>query len=106
MDIEITVHVKPSTIPVRGNAMASGDDDFDFETENRIIAKAENNVWAWCDITVRGTWKGLTGEAHLGACSYDSEKDFRENSGYFDDMVAHVRDEIDGQAAEIRNFCC
>lgn len=81
--------------PVRGNAMASGDDKVDKRVENRILRQLENgNQWAWCYVILRGTFKGLEATDSLGRCSYRNEKDFVKNSGYYDDMVNVVLGEL------------
>lgn len=53
--------------------------------------KDKSPLWGWCSVTVTATLlEGplfISGEAHLGHCSYMSKKDFIENSGYYDQMV-------------------
>ncbi len=74
--------------PVRGNALASGDDDLDREAENEILERLERgDVWAWAHVTVYASYEGLQGRDDLGACSYASEADFRTECGYFKQMV-------------------
>ncbi len=51
------------------------------------------NEWAWCEVTVRVTWGDFVREEHMGACSYESERAFREG-GYYDDMVETCVDSI------------
>lgn len=98
----ITVQCLPEDIEVRGNCMASGDDAVDKECEDRIVADLENgNDWAWCTVKVTAEWNGITGVDYLGCCSYDSEKDFRQPGGYFDNMVANVIAEINQKARTI-----
>lgn len=55
---------------------------------------AADNVWGWAQVTVEVTIDGHTASDHLGACSYESEADFRANSGYFRDMVRTCVDEL------------
>lgn len=64
---------------------------YDSEEENEkvvkdIYEKLEWNEWAWCTVKVTAEWNGFTGEDYLGGVSADSEKDFIENSGYYEDM--------------------
>lgn len=67
------------------------DQDFDPECL-KVIKKRmkEGSIWAWCTIVVRAHWNAqrnlCTGTATLGGCSYESEEDFRANSGYFEQM--------------------
>jgi hypothetical protein len=93
---EITLHVQPEDdIPVRGNAMASGDDAYDKEVEDEIIRRLEGgDVWAWAKVEVRATYKGLYGSAFLGACSYKDEKGFKEAGGYYGQMVGEACREL------------
>jgi hypothetical protein len=52
-DVEFTVRVEQDDTPVRGNAMASGDDAADRECEDEILSRLEaGNVEAWCVLTV------------------------------------------------------
>ena len=49
--IEFTVTALPECVGVVGNAMASGDDDFDKECEDKILADLDGgNEWAWCTV--------------------------------------------------------
>lgn len=88
-DIEITVSAELDEIPVRGNAIASGNDADDKAVEDEIIARVESgDVWAWCTVRVRVTYRGvLSADSYLGACSYAGEAEFRADSGYYGDLV-------------------
>jgi hypothetical protein len=74
-------------IPVRGNALASGDDKFDKQVEDEIIKRINNgDVWAWCCVEVKATYKSIESDTeYLGACSYADEQDFK-TGGYYEDM--------------------
>jgi hypothetical protein len=50
--------------------------------------------WGWCQVTITARYASLSGSAHLGACSYESDEDFEKNSGYYDQMVAEALDEL------------
>jgi len=85
-EIEYTVSAEPEDAEVRGNAMASGDDDVDRHCEDAIIADFDGgNVWAWCCVKVTACIDGIEGTDYLGCCSYKDEDDFRKG-GYFEDM--------------------
>lgn len=87
-DVEFFLEIEDEDIPVRGN-FASGDDAADKELEDSIIARLNGgDLWAWCCVKVTAKWKGWKGVDYLGACSYESEKDFKEPGGYYDDMKA------------------
>lgn len=101
--IEIEVEASQDDVPVRGNALASGDDALDRLAEEEIIRRLDGgNVWAWANVLVTVKYKGIlqTTES-LGCCSYDDERDFRQSGGYFDDMVSTCIDEINAQLAEL-----
>jgi hypothetical protein len=83
---EITVTCEPEDSAIEGNASA-----IDDETDKRIVTRirkqlSHGNDWAWCVAGVHATYAGETASAYLGFCSYKSEADFIESSGYFDDM--------------------
>jgi hypothetical protein len=86
---------------VRGNALASGDDDEDRAAEDEILERLEHgDIWAWAAVQVRATWQGITASDYLGCCSYRDEEDFRED-GYYFDMVATCIEDIEAAALEI-----
>ncbi|MEJ7644243.1 MAG: hypothetical protein WKF87_06590 [Chryseolinea sp.] len=83
------------SMPVKGNAMASGDEKVDKKVEDSIIRRINNgNVWAWAAVELKGTYKGLEFSDHLGCCSYKSKADFKQPGGYYDDMKQVVYDGI------------
>jgi len=99
-DLSISVDVLPEEIPIRGNLIASGNDEIDRKEEDRVTALLEHIAWAWCIVRVSAEFHGLKAEDYLGGCSYDSEDEFRA-CGYYDDMVETCRKEIEAQAAYI-----
>ena len=93
-EAEIIVTAEVDEIPIRGNAIASGDDDYDREVEDWIIKEVNaGNVWAWASVCVELKWNSLRGDAYLGCCSYESEEDFRK-SGYFGCKIREAAYEI------------
>lgn len=92
-ETEFTIIAHEDPMPVRGNYMCSGDTVYDTEQEDKVLADLEWNQWAWCHVEVKGTWHGIQASAHLGCCSYESEKDFLEG-GYCDDMKYEVIQEL------------
>jgi hypothetical protein len=91
----IEIYTQPEEIPVRGNALASGDDAADMECENEILSRlAAGEEWAWCMVTVRVTLPcGRFAEDYLGCCSYEDERDFRAG-GCFEDMVSNCMEAL------------
>lgn len=97
MSVRYTIECLGEIMPVRGNALASDDDAEDRAEEDRILAELDGgNSWAWCGVRVRA-WAGdVYGEDYLGACSYESEEDFRAG-GYYEDMKLVALDDLRGK---------
>lgn len=103
-EAQITVHAREDDIPVRGNALASGDDAEDKRCEDAILERLERgDVWAWACVEVRASWDLYDGSDYLGACSYDSEEDFRQQGDYFDDMVDEALEVLAGRIESAAN---
>jgi hypothetical protein len=61
-------------IPVRGNAVVSGDDAADKEIEDGIIARLESgDEWAWCYAALEATCGDYRAHDGLGCCCYTDE---------------------------------
>jgi hypothetical protein len=91
---KIEIEATYDDVPVRGNAMASGNDELDKQVEDKIIARLETgDVWAWALVTVTASYGGFYGTDHLGCCCYASEKQFRRDA-YFKDMKKQVIEEL------------
>lgn len=90
-EVTFTVELEPEDTPVRGNAMASGDDDADREVEDEIIERLDRgDISAWCCLKVTATWTApdgttLDGVDYLGCCS----------------LTAGVHQPIEAQAIEL-----
>ena len=96
-----TLKAEQDEMPVRGNAMASGDDEADRKYEDEIIDRLSNDdIWAWAQVTLIGTWHGLTVEDHLGACTYKNEAEFKAGI-YYTDMQEEVIIELTARAQEV-----
>ena len=102
MKVTYELTVEHEDAPVRGNAMASGDDAYDKQIEDDIIERLDrDDRWAWCCVKVTaGVTVGghtFTGCDYLGCVCEDSEESFKEN-GYYEDMKsearAHLREEM------------
>jgi hypothetical protein len=74
----VTLECLPEDLQIEGNASAI-DPETDREQEQWIRDQLDaGNDWAWCCARVTVTFGDYSGEADLGACSYDSEASFRE----------------------------
>ena len=94
-EVEFEVIAEMDDIPVRGNAIASGDEEVDRECEDEIMRRLDNgDVWAWASVEVKATWKGFEGSDYLGGCSYEDEADFCQPGGYYDDMKGRALEEL------------
>jgi hypothetical protein len=99
-EVTFTVEVEAEDMPIRGNALASGDDAVDPAYENGINARLDQgDVWAWCTVWVTASWGDFTGRANLGCCSYEGEGDFRTGGGYFEGMCADALEELNKEIA-------
>lgn len=106
MNVTYTIDAVQDDIPVRGNAMASGDPKADKRCEDEILRRLDNgDVWAWAYVTVRAsvTVDGTEfwGAAGLGGCSYQDEKEFRMDPYFSDlcweawaDLIAKAKEDI------------
>ena len=76
--------------------------DVDAQTEivNSIIQDSETNEWAWCCVCVKGSFGGIEAKTYLGACSYESRKEF-EQSGYYEDLKQEVLNELNNKARNL-----
>lgn len=84
---DVSFEALPETIRVRGNAMASGDDELDRQVEDEILSRLESgDIFAW--FTAKVTARDGNNEAtdYLGCCNYRDADDFRMG-GYYLDMV-------------------
>lgn len=93
--------------PVRGNVMASGDDDFDRQCEDEVIDRLDRgDVWAWARVEVCATLDvgdmvTLTSSAYLGGCTFGDEEDFR-SAVCFEDMKHEVLEGLRSQLEQLR----
>jgi len=99
-EIEWTVSALPEDQSPE-DCFASGNDEQDKTTCQRIREDAEWNEWAWCCVEVKGQWNGLEAVAYLGACSYLNQKDFMQEGGYYADLQREVIDQLQSQTERI-----
>ena len=93
---DVSFEALPEDIRVRGNALASGDNELDKEAEDEIISRLESgDIYAWftAKVTVRDKY-GREASDYLGACCYEDEKDFKRGA-YYLDMIKECLDQIE-----------
>lgn len=83
---EIAVFAEPEHDSVRDHFSEADPDTLNMVADIEERAR-EGDTWAWCCVRVTVACGDLAQHEYLGGCSYESEADFRANSGYFDDMV-------------------
>ena len=98
-------------ISIKGNVLASGDDEEDQAAEDWVAQQIESgNAWAWGIVTVRASWEGFTGRDTLGGCSYRSREEFMGLDGYYPDMrtaaLADLNRNIRMADASLRQLRC
>jgi len=96
-DFSVSIEAEQDDLDVRGNAIVSGDAEFDAKVENEILARLDaGDVWAWASVCVRITLEdGREAADYLGGCSYADEADFRQSSGYYYDMLHRCLEELE-----------
>lgn len=98
--VSYDIECLPEYTDVRGNAMCSGDDDYDREVEDSILDDLEGgNDWAWCTVRVTARYDGVdcaVGQDYLGCCSYRDEADFKA-CVYYEDMCDQAREDLYAQ---------
>ena len=83
--VEFNVEAWQDDTDVVGNAMCSGDDAFDKECEDHILADLDDgNVWAWASIKVTACVDGIECANYLDCCNYKDEADFLKDACYLD----------------------
>ena len=104
-EVKFTLTAEQDDLPVRGNAMVSGDAAADKEVEDEIIARLDKgDIWAWASVKVTAEWNGYKGVNHLGACTCDNEQDFIVgNSDYYSDMCDNALDELNNELESAYN---
>ena len=96
MQVEYRIEVTQDDQPVRGNAIASGDSDYDKKVEDKIIERLDRgDVWAWATVRVVAfvPGYGLEGDDYLGGCTYENEERFKSGMHY-PDMIDRARAEL------------
>lgn len=86
----VTVHALPCNLPVSNTI----DDPALVET---IMTQAETNVWAWCVVEVKVTFKGLTQSDYMASCWHGGEAEFLESDTYQDmlnECVSRLADRV------------
>jgi hypothetical protein len=97
--IQYRVEVFSDDAPIEGNAMASGDDEFDAKVEAEINERLERgDVTAWCVVHAIAETDAFSGDAYLAGCTLSPDEDlerFAQDNGLFDeardDLIRNLR---------------
>ena len=93
---KFSISVQQEDLPITGNVLASGNKQLDSEAEDEIFRKLNSgHLWAWCSVCVTAEFRGLTGTAYLGGCSYEDEEDFKSGI-YYEEMKQEALNELNG----------
>lgn len=108
VEVKYDFKIEPEDdVPVRGNALASGDDSADAAAEEWILSRLNSgDVLAWCCVTVTAEVTigadTFRGNAYLGACSYEKEEDLRrdvfEHYDLKKEALADLKIQLEGAA--------
>ena len=101
-DVEFSLNIEPEHIPVKGNAIVSGDVETDKKVEDEIFERLDRgDLWAWCTVEVTAEWKGLEGVNYLGCCCYADEKEFKAEGGHYEDMKQEAYNDLIAQLKQL-----
>ena len=94
-EISWSFTMEPEHVPVRGNAIVSGDEAYDRQVEDEIIKRLDDgDQAAWFCLKVTGTFGECQYSEYLGCCSYESDPDLRaiaEDSGIIETVTDELR---------------
>jgi len=92
--IENELNIRIRIKPCEDNIRDSFDSDVITEDQiNKIYFKSMANDWYWCNIEVLASWGNIHVSDDLGACSYESEDDFKK-TGYYLAMKTNCKDRM------------
>lgn len=85
---------RPCDIPVRGEVMASGDDAFDKECEDEILARIDaGDEWAWFSAECCASYGTHSASDYMSGCSYADEADWMSDL-YAQDMIGEAIEQL------------
>lgn len=94
-DVTVTVRCEEEDSGPRSHLFTGEDEEVDEEACSEIEQRLNRgDLWAWCCAVIEVSFGPFKEVATLGCCSYDNEEDFRNNSGYFDDMMKEAIEQL------------
>jgi len=67
----------------------------DLKNRNNILEDLNNgNNWAWCCARISINFFGEVFSEYLSECSFKDSQDFITNSGYYEDMLDSLVDQV------------
>lgn len=100
-DVKIKVLAEPCDVSLESQEREFGADYVAAVRQNL----RKSRKWGWCDVTVEVSLvRGpkLSGRDYLGCCSHISQKDFVENSGYYEQMVQEAIGDLQERLCEFQ----
>ncbi len=98
--VEIEFEAEPEDMSISD----SFSDERDVKYIIRQLERGNDYAWFCAKVTVK--YKGYEATDYLGGCSYESEKDFKEHSGYYIDMIQQCIDQINNDVTGHNNAVC
>lgn len=104
-EVEFTVELEQEYTVVRGNVMASGDDEEDKAAEDEVLERLNrDDLSAWCCIVVKAEWNGYVGTGSCGCVSLKETQtgpecqklveSFAEYNGMYDQALEDLNQTI------------
>lgn len=87
---QVTIDVLPSVLPI-----SEASDD--LTEREKIGDQVGSNLWAWCVVEVKVTFKGLTQSDYMTGSWHGGEAEFRESDTYQDmlhECVSRLADRV------------
>lgn len=114
-EVEFTVELESEYTEVRGNVLASGDDEEDKAAEDEILDRLNrDDLSAWCCIVIKAEWNGHTGATNLGCVSLEETntgsecqqltESFAEYNGMYDQALEDLNQTIANSIAAAKKI--
>lgn len=89
-DVDISITSEDSN-PPPSNIEFDSEEDKDKFVKEVYRRLEEGDLWAWCFVKVEVKYMGFIGSTTLSEVSAANLEDFKENSGYYGDLLNEAR---------------